>query len=56
MKFMELLQKFAPLKCKYIRVDFSKFRKEELTKVIMLRRKKKRHQKHLTIKETYASD
>ena len=35
--FMDLLNKFAPLKCKYLRANHSKFMTKELSKAIMLR-------------------
>ena len=35
--FMDLLNKFAPLKCKYLRANHSKFMTKELSKTIMLR-------------------
>ena len=35
--FMELLNKFSPLKKKYIRANYSKFLTKELSKTIMLR-------------------
>ena len=35
--FMDLLNKFASLKCKYLRANQSKFRTMELSKNIMLR-------------------
>ena len=35
--FMDLLNKFAPLKCKYLRANHSKFMRKELSKAIMLR-------------------
>ena len=35
--FMDLLNKFAPLKCKYLRASHSKFITKDLSKVIMLR-------------------
>ena len=35
--FMELLNKFTPVKCKYLRANLSKFMKKELSKAIMLR-------------------
>ena len=34
---MDLLNKFAPLKCKYVRANHSKFMTKELSKAIMLR-------------------
>ena len=34
---MNLLNKFAPLKCKYLRANHSKFMTKELSKAIMLR-------------------
>ena len=34
---MDLLNKFAPLKWKYLRANLSKFMKKELSKAIMLR-------------------
>ena len=36
---MELLNKFSPLKKKYIRANYSKFLTKELSKTIMLRSK-----------------
>ena len=36
---MEILDKFAPLKKKYIRANYSKFVSKELSKAIMLRSK-----------------
>ena len=35
--FMDLLNKFAPLKCKFLKVNHSKFMMKELSKAIMLR-------------------
>ena len=35
--FMDLLNKFAALKCKYLRANHSKFMTKELSKTIMLR-------------------
>ena len=35
--FMDLLNKFAPLKCKYLRANHSKFMTKEFSKAIMLR-------------------
>ena len=35
--FMDLLDKFAPLKSKYLRTNHSKFMSKELSKAIMLR-------------------
>ena len=35
--FMDLLKKFSPLKCKYLRANHSKFIIKELIKAIMLR-------------------
>ena len=35
--FMDLLNKFAPLKCKYLRANHSKFMTKELSKPIKLR-------------------
>ena len=37
--FMELLNKVAPLKTKYLRANYSKFITKELSKAIMLRTK-----------------
>ena len=37
--FMDLLEEFAPLKCKYLRPNHSKFMTKELSKAIMLRTK-----------------
>ena len=37
--FMELLNKVAPLKTKYLRVNYSKFMTKELSKAIMRRAK-----------------
>ena len=34
---MDLLNKFAPLKCKYLRANHTKFITKELSKAIMLR-------------------
>ena len=34
--FLDLLNKFASLKCKYLRANHSKFRAKELSKAIML--------------------
>ena len=53
--FMELLNKVAPLKSKYLRDNYPKFMTKELTKAIMLRTKlgkkfliKKTPEKHKT--------
>ena len=35
--FIDLLNKFAPLKCKFLKVNPSKFMMKELSKAIMLR-------------------
>ena len=35
--FMDLLNKFAPLKCEYLRANHSKFMTKELSKAVMLR-------------------
>ena len=62
--FMDLLNKFAPLKCKYLRANHSKFMTKELSKAIMLRTRfrhqflKMKHQKlkrNIISKETFAS-
>ena len=37
--FLELLNKVAPLKAKYLRANYSKFMTKELSKAIMLRTK-----------------
>ena len=37
--FMELLNKVAPLKTKYLRANYSKFMTKELSKAIILRTK-----------------
>ena len=34
---MDLLSKFAPLKCKYLRAKHSKFMSKELSKALILR-------------------
>ena len=42
--FMDLLNKFAPLKCKFLKVNHSKFMMKELSKAIIMLRTRFGHQ------------